>query len=213
MKKLNDDEILNNTKVYDDYHREHKMDDGWLPGNKNENFHLLTRLVELTGIPFSGSTCLDVGCGTGDLSLFLRKLGIKKYLGVDIYEPSIKKARIKYPDETFIHDDFLAATIRRKFDYAFCSGGLTIKLPERDNYTFLQASIEKMWKLTRIGIAFNILTDDDDDPDEDLFFYSQTKVEAICRQIIGKDAYVISEKTQGVHQIHVYLYRTTRQIK
>ncbi len=210
--KLTNAEIAHNKKLYDEYHIAYHMDDGWDTGNKESNFIDMAEIAIYTGIPLSGTKCLDVGCGTGDLSLFLRKRGVKDYLGIDIYEPSIKKAEKKYPDETFLFKDFLAAPIRRKFDYAFCSGGVTIKLPDTNNYEFLRATIEKMWRLTSIGIVFNILTDDDDDPDDDLFFYSADTVKKICREIVGEEAKIIMEKTPGIFQMHFYLYRDSQQI-
>src|SRR4051794_20738687 len=121
IKKLTKEDIKHNAKMYDIYHEQFKMDDGWLPGNKEDNFEYMMRLMEFTGVPLSGTSCLDVGCGTGDLSLFLRKRGIKNYTGYDIYTPSLKKAHKKYPNETFILEDFLAAPIRKKFHYVFCS--------------------------------------------------------------------------------------------
>lgn len=210
--KLTQQEIAYNKKLYDEYHKNYHMDDGWDTGNKESNFEDMAEIAVHTGVPISGTKCLDVGCGTGDLSLFLRKRGAKEYLGVDIYAPSIKKAQKKYPTETFLLADFLAAPIRKKFDYAFCSGGMTVKLPDTDNYEFLKATLKKMWRLTKIGIVFNILTDDDDDPDEDLFFYSADEVKKICREIIGKEAKIIMEKSPGIFQMHFYLYRDTLQI-
>lgn len=211
--KLTTEDIKQNTKMYDQYHKEFKMDDGWLPGNKENNFEYMHRLMEFTGVPLSGTSCLDVGCGSGDLSRFLRQRGVKKYVGYDIYEPSLKRARKKYPDETFVLQDFLAAPIRKKFHYVFCSGAMTVKQRSTNNYDFAEAMIRKMWKLTKIGLVFNLLTNEDIYVDPNLFFYSREKIEKICKEI-APDAHIVSEKTIGVYQIHVYMWRnTTEQLK
>ena len=63
-----------------------------------------------------------------------------------------------------------------------------------------------MWELTTYGVAFNVLTDDDEDPDEDLFFYNPERVLQICLNI-APDAVIGAEKTPNVSQIHVYMYR------
>ncbi len=211
-KKLETEDIKNNTKIYDTYVKVWRMEDAWLPGNKENNFSEMMKLVELTGIPISGATCLDVGCGTGDLSLFLRQRGSRDYLGIDIYGLSLKKARARYPHETFILDDFLNTKIKRKFDYGFCSGALTVKLKTMDNYEYLQAIVEKMWRLTKIGLTFNFLTDDEYLQDSDLFFYSIKKVKKICEKIIGQKAHISYEKTVHVKQVHFYLYRDAKQL-
>ena len=213
MTKLSERDIRQNTKMYDTYLWRFRMEDGWLPGNKQINFNLMMRLTEFAGVPISGSTCLDVGCGTGDLSLFLRQRGAEKYVGIDIYERSLREAREKYPDQTFIQDDFLAHPFSRKFDYAFCSGALTVKLPDTNNYEFLQETVKKMWDLTNIGLVFNVLTDEDTIVDPDLFFYNRNRVETICSEIAAV-GHTVSEKTPGdVFQIHVYMYRDAQQLK
>ncbi len=204
---LTKDDIALTTRLYDEYHEQYGMEDGWDKNHKQDNFAYMMRLPELTGVPISGSTCLDVGCGTGDLSLFLRKRGMKDYLGIDIYKTSVERAREKYPSEKFLLGDFLNMRIRRKFDYAFCSGALTIKLTNMDNYEFLAQVVSKMWRLARVGIVFNVLTEDDPFPDPDLFFYSIPRLLSICREVAGEDARIVSEKTPDVSQVHVYMHR------
>jgi SAM-dependent methyltransferase len=212
MTKLSSNDINQNTKMYDLYFDRFHMENGWLPGNQQINFSLMLRLTEFTGVPISGTSCLDVGCGTGDFSAILRQHGAKKYVGIDIYDTSLQKARQKYPDETFLQDDFLAHKFTSKFDYAFCSGALTVKLLDTNNYDFLQEAIQKMWDITRIGLVFNVLTDEDSFVDPDLFFYKRTKVEEICSQIAA-GGHTISEKTPGdVFQIHLYMYRDSPQV-
>ncbi len=208
--KLKKVDIEQNTYMYDKYQRLYQMEDGWHSGNKLRNFKEMAAIAEFTGVPLSGTSCLDVGCGSGDLSLFLRKRGVKEYLGIDIYEKAIQKAREKYPRETFILDDFLAVSLRKKFHYVFCSGSLTVKLPTMDNYTFLEAAVAKMWKLAKVGVVFNVLTDEEPEQERELFFYDPSKVENVCKHIIG-DNQLIIENTPNVAQIQVYLYRNDIQ--
>lgn len=204
-------DIAHNTERYDVYHNVFKMEDGWHKGNRERNFALLLKIADFTGVPISGTTCLDVGCGTGELSQWLRQRGAKQYLGIDIYEPSLKKAHAKYPHETFLHQDFLAAQFNQKFDYVFCSGALTVKQISLNNYEFFEEAVRKMWQLSEIGVAFNILTDDDIIVDHEIFFYSPKRVEVIC-QAIAPEAHLVWEPTEGVHQIHVYMYRDAKQL-
>jgi SAM-dependent methyltransferase len=208
IKKISPADIEQNTKMYDEYINEYHMDNGWHPGNQLYNFKALSRITDLTGTPFKDRNILDVGCGTGDLSAFLREEKINKYVGIDIYKPFLKKARKKYPKETFIEGDLLSGVITDPVDYAFCSGGFTVKL-SIDNYEFLSLMLAKMWELTKVGLAFNVLTDDDTDQDPDLFFYNPTKVLQICHDI-APDALYGAEKTPYLSQIHVYMYRDNK---
>ncbi len=205
LKTFPKEDIKRNTKIYDLYINTFKMDNGWNDGNQLYNFQALTRIEEMTGIPLNGKSVLDVGCGTGDLSIFLREKGISHYVGIDIYEPSLKQARKNYPDETFINGDLLRLELNHTFDYAFCSGALTIKLSV-NNYDFLEAMIRKMWEMTSVGLTFNVLTDKDPEPDSDLFFYNPEKVLQICHDI-DPTAVLGAEETETVAQIHVYMYR------
>ncbi|HSW97329.1 MAG TPA: class I SAM-dependent methyltransferase [Candidatus Saccharimonadales bacterium] len=192
------------TTVYKEYARLH-MEDGWADNHKLENFKLMMHLIELTDTSLDTTACLDVGCGTGDFSAFARKFGTKQYLGIDVYEPAIIKARRKYPKEQFILGDFLAIPIDQAFDYAFCSGGLSIKL-DTDNYAFLEAIITKMWQLIKIGLVFNMLIDTDTNPDPDLFFYHPPKVLEICKRI-GTNAKIEIKQHPVRAEMHVYMYR------
>lgn len=197
--------IDHNTKMYDEYIHDYHMLNGWDPGNQHYNFQALLRLTEMTGIKIANKSVLDVGCGTGDLVTFLEKEHLKKYVGIDVYASSIQLARKNHPNETFIEGDLLSEAFPEIFDYAFASGTFTVK-QTFDNYDFLFAMLEKMWELTTIGIAFNVLTDSDREPDPDLFFYNPEKVLRLCHEI-DAEAIIGAEETPNVDQIHVYMYR------
>ncbi len=208
MKKvtsISDKDIQHNSNIYDEYINHYKMKNGWHPGNQQYNFKTLLRLPQMAGVSLKNASVLDVGCGTGDLLKILKKEGISDYLGVDIYKPSLQKAQQIYPDDQFILGDILTMDFKEKFYFAFCSGALTVKL-SFDNYVFLQSMVAKMWSVTNVGLAFNVLTDDDRDPDPELFFYNPEKVLAICQKI-APDAIIGAERTPHVSQIHVFMYR------
>lgn len=210
MKKFSVKDIEHNTKMYDEYIHVYKMHNGWDEGNQEYNFKSLLRIADMTGIPLKGQSILDVGCGTGDLVTFLKKERIGRYVGIDIYKPSLIEARKNHPDMTFIEGDLLTEAFPELFDYAFASGAFTVKISE-DNYTFLKVMLEKIWSLTRIGLAFNVLTDSDREPDPDLFFYNPKRVLRICHEI-DPHAVIGAEETPHVDQIHVYMYRQHENI-
>jgi ubiquinone/menaquinone biosynthesis C-methylase UbiE len=205
MKRFTEKDIAHNKKMYDVYINELEMQNGWLPGNQEYNFQALLRLADMAGIPLRGKKVLDVGCGTGDFAIVLHHENIARYVGVDIYKPSLEIARKNHKHDTFLEGDILNDILTEQFDYAFSSGALTVNL-SIDNYEYMEAMVRKMWEVTDIGVAFNVLTDQDPDPDHDLFFYNPERVLQLCHDI-APDAIIGAEETPHVAQIHVYMYR------
>ena len=176
----------------------------WFGNHKIENYERLIKITEFADASLEGASCIDVGCGTGDFSEVLRKKGIKSYLGVDIFKPSIELAREKHPNEKFILADILSWKPDEKFEFVFCSGALTTRL-HSNNYDFIGSMIRKMWDISSIGISFNFLTDTTELIDRSLFLYSHQKVIGMCKDIVKPDGYVFYRVID--HEAHVYMYR------
>ncbi len=161
------------------------LPDGWSGQVQQENFEILGAIEDFAGIPLAGSSCLDVGCGTGELFPFLRDRKVGSYLGIDVLSASIVSARQKYPDGVFRQGDFLVEPRDERFDYVFCSGALTANIPS-GNYEYMQRILRRMWELARVGIAFNYLTDDNERESTSLFngfLFSREKVLDMCRSV------------------------------
>ncbi len=206
IQQITDKDIKHNAKMYDEYVNDLHWQNGWDENSQEENFADMLKIAKLANSSLANKTCLDVGCGTGDLSKRLRNWNIKSYTGIDIYHPFLEQAKQMYPQETFIEGDILQNILTKPFDFVFCSGALTVKL-SINNYDFLEAMVEKMWSLTKIGMVFNVLTDDDPYPDPDLFFYNIQHVTDICNRLVPKAKLVI-EKTKRFPQAHFYLCRS-----
>jgi len=204
MKKLSESDKQRNDTLYDIFRNVINLD-AWSEGQKEQNYQKLAKIVEYAGLPLDETSCLDVGCGTGDLSDFLRQRNVKDYLGIDIYEPSLDQARIKY-NERFENLDILGWETDEKFDYAFSSGALSTRL-DSDNNVFLEKMVKRMWDLTTVGVSFNFLTDEEPDTVPEIFFYSVDKVMAICKGIVGSNGKVSLEIDPDRYEAHVYLYR------
>jgi hypothetical protein len=106
---------------------------------------------------------------------FLREKGIGNYLGIDVLSPSIEVARLKYPGAPFRQGDVLVEPQGETFDFVFCSGAITAKLP-CGNYAYMERMIARMWELTDAGLAFNYLADDALKTDDLAFLFSREKV-------------------------------------
>ncbi|MBI2658322.1 class I SAM-dependent methyltransferase [Candidatus Woesearchaeota archaeon] len=203
MQKLSAKDIARNDRMYGMIAATGNPD-YWFGTHKEDNYQRLARITEFTKVPLNGTKCLDVGCGTGDFSKFLRKNGVSGYFGVDVYEPSLHFAREKYPHEKFKLIDLLEWETDEKFDYVFCSGGLSTRL-DSDNYDFMESMLRKIWGLARLGIAFNFLVDNTIVRDPNIFHYSFDRVLALCRQTTKDEGRIFYRIEDG--EAHVYLWR------
>ena len=86
LSRLSDSDHEKNNKLYDIYFNKIKWIDGWTKRDKVRNFNQMLKIEKLTDISFANSTCLDIGCGTGDLVPFLRKL--KTALLINSFPPT-----------------------------------------------------------------------------------------------------------------------------
>jgi SAM-dependent methyltransferase len=71
-----------------------------------EKKRIVSKVMDDYGIKITDSTnILEIGCGVGYWTEFLKSLGAKKYTGNDIADVSISKLRQMYPEYSFIHGD------------------------------------------------------------------------------------------------------------
>lgn len=200
-------DMIINHRIYS-FYLQLGLDDGWDKNDKWENFSIFTKISNLTGTALKDATILDVGCGTGDMAQFLSDKNIKEYMGVDIFEPAIEKAKERFPNHTFIAGDFLTLSIKKKFDFVFCSGAMTTKL-DSDNYEIIKPWIMKMWRIAKKGVAFNFLLDNNL-PDDILFLYNPNRVLEICRQSVPKANLqsITTDAGSGnrLQEMHVFLF-------
>jgi trans-aconitate methyltransferase len=152
----------------------------WSSQNAQQiRFQVLTQVGDLRG-----KSILDVGSGLGDLYAFLQKtVGDFDYLGIDLVPDLVTAARAKYPQARFENQDILDFN-DPKFDYVLSSGVMSFKVPQHFEKYF--AMIKKMFSLTRLGLAFNML-DRRGHVDNELYAaYNAGEIEAFCRTLTPK---------------------------
>lgn len=151
---------------------------------------------------------LDVGCGYGGLLDLIKERQLSvKYAGIDICAGMIEVAKARHPDVQWFLGDILSLRLRQKFDYVVCNGILTQKLSAsiRDMNFFLRALIFKMFKLCRIGIAFNVMTTHVNYMKPNLYYHNPVELLGWCMSEITSK--VMLDHAYPLFEYTVYLYK------
>jgi SAM-dependent methyltransferase len=113
-------------------------------------------LREMLPEDLSGLTLVDVGCGFGDLLLYLREHddAPATYIGMDLHERMVSVARERTGAE-IIQGDVLSAELPAA-DWYVCSGSLNNLTREET-----RLAVERCYAAARQGMAFNLLSGED----------------------------------------------------
>ena len=148
-------------------------------------FRELINIIELKNY----DKVLDVGCGLGDLSKYLRRRKFNvRYLGVDFIDGFIKTAKKKYENNRtkFLRLDIKNKNFPKKHDWLILSGLFNDQKKNADKFMF--QIIKKMFKSANKGIAFNGLSKYVDYEDKSLFYSYPDKVFQFCIKNLSKYA-------------------------
>ena len=119
---------------------------------------------------------LDVGCGFGDYFNYLKQRGIKnvKYCGVDISNKIVDFAKEKNSLVNVIQGNVLDLSDDEKYDYVISLGFNCVKTGS--NWETLTQVLDKMWKLSKKGIAYNAVSTFSETSPRKIYFVSPAKV-------------------------------------
>ncbi|MCI4668288.1 MAG: class I SAM-dependent methyltransferase [Bacteroidia bacterium] len=127
---------------------------GWTSQKaQQDRFEALSQIGEL-----NNSSILDVGCGHGDLNIFLRKKYPEfNYTGMD-HMPEILDVALQknkgIPDTTFLLANFWQAELPRA-DYVLASAALSYR---HSDSNFLPKMIKKMFLSCQKAFGFTLLS-------------------------------------------------------
>jgi SAM-dependent methyltransferase len=129
--------------------------------------------------PLHGTRVLDVGCGLADFYDFLQRRGIDVgYTGHDLNPEAIAQARERYPALRLEAGDLMDLADSKAFDYVFASG--LFYLRQASPWEYLEASVRKLFGLSRRGLAFNSLSTLAPRRDASEFYADPARVLAFC---------------------------------
>lgn len=165
------------------------------------------RFSVLAGIaPLAGSRLLDVGCGLGDLRLWLLRNGIAvDYCGLDIAPRMVEAARSRQPEAEFsVGTVFTELESGRRHDYVVASGIFYNRHDQPFNY--LRQAVQAMFRLCNRGVAFNTLSAWRDLPPDNEFCADPLEVVSFCRNLTKR---IVLRHDYHPADFTVYLYRET----
>jgi len=143
-----------------------------------------------------GKKILDLGCGLGDLFLFLKQQGITvDYTGYDIVSGFIAHCQKTYPGFKFEDRDILFSKPKENFDYILCSG-----IFAHGNREFFEEMTKTAFQLCNTGYAFNMFESKKDD----FFKICQQEVLFTCRSLKPKNIKVIKNYLHNDYTIFLY---------
>lgn len=170
-----------------------------------------TRFAVMRGLSPTGrmSDLCDLACGTGGFLEHLNAAGAppERYLGLDISEAAIGTARAKHGATRFAVHDLLADPAPGQFDYVVANGLFTVKdsLSTADMWAFLRAMTTTMWDMTRVGMAFNVMSAVVDWQREDLFHVASDELLSWLYSLAGRR--VILRADYDLYEYTAYVYR------
>ncbi|MBK9577001.1 MAG: class I SAM-dependent methyltransferase [Fibrobacterota bacterium] len=131
----------------------------------------------------SGKVVLDLGCGHGDLKPHLdARFSDLKYLGLDIMPEFVEEARRRYghlPDTHFLQANFLTTGLP-DVDVVLACGSLNYWT---ENVLHPEPTILKMWEIAKLGVAFNLLDENEFASDQVLCGHDPDQILSFCRNL------------------------------
>ena len=157
---------------------------------------------------------LDLGCGYGALYGHLLQLKLVKFIdysGIDLSLEILKAAKTLYPDIKFSHCDLLGgSTMIEDFDFIIMNGLFTVKsqMTQPQMFDFFSAMLDKVYRIARIGLSFNIMSTHVDWLRDDLFHVSFDKMAEILQKVCGR--HFVFRADYGLYEYTVYVYKKPR---
>ena len=157
-------------------------------------FKQLCKIIEGTTEAYSLN---DLGCGYGALLDFLDdNYRLRTYCGIDVSDDMVRAAQARYmtdPRARFI----AAATPDASADYGIASGIFNVRLGRSDEewLDYLQATLSKLDRTSRLGFAFNCLTSySDEDKKRDYLYYADPcKLFDLCKRRYSKQVALLHD--------------------
>lgn len=199
---MSDNPYQKNIQFYSSLLAEHGLHARSLNWGSEESqakrFRVLSQVAEL-----NNQYILDVGCGLGDYYQWLKAQ--KKdvhYHGIDITPGMIETATSRFPGVKFDVGTIDTINETGEVDYSFASG--IFYLVENEPFSFMKATISKMFTVSRKAIAFNTLSDWATVKTNDEFYASPIETLEFCHSL---SPYVTIRHDYHPADFTIYIYK------
>jgi hypothetical protein len=170
-------------------------------------FAVLSEVAALDGLDVH-----EVGAGAGHLCDFLREVAPgARYSGSDPSAAMLAEARRLHPGVRFERRGLLDDPPQAAFDVVLCSGLFHVKLghPQDEWQGFVEAGIRALWRMCRVAIAFNLMTDRVDFRVPQLHYASPAGTFEFCRAELSP--FVTLRHDYPLREFTVYVRREGRR--
>lgn len=153
--------------------------------------------------PLQHRRILDVGCGLGDFCDYLQSQGLTvDYTGYDLVPDMVARARKRYPQGRFEVRDVLQGLGDERFDYIVSSGAFNIDFG--NNLAAVQSLLRVMFNACTQGVAMNMLSIADPQPDPFFYHYQPQVMQAFCQtfcpRVVVREDYLPNDFTLYLHR-------------
>ena len=135
------------------------------------------------------------------------------YSGSDASGRMVDAARERHPNLRFERGELpVPGPGTPRYDVLLCSGLFHVKLrsPDDEWWTHVCETLRRMFDSCRIGIAFNLMSDQVDFRSPDLFYAEPGRTLDFCRHELSRR--VVLRHEYPLYEYTVYVYRADAQI-
>jgi SAM-dependent methyltransferase len=174
-------------------------------------YKIMTDIFNFRNLANNKIAVLDLGCGYGGIIEFLRKHNLEKnvdYHGIDLSQKMIDAAKSRYPGQFFECRDIVKKPlIEYSFDFVIMNGLFTVKreLPQEVMLKFFKQFIKAAFKVCKIGLAFNVMSNHVDWKRDDLFHLSFDQLARFLSKDVSRD--FIFRSDYKLYEYTVYLFK------
>jgi SAM-dependent methyltransferase len=194
-------------KLYSDNFKEFGYDAksvGW--GTKEKQYLRFSKLMQVVVDKNTKFTINELGCGYGELIKFLQsyKFNFNKYYGYDISQEMLAGFKAYIPDNNY--ELFLSPLIKTHADYTIASGIFNVKFNSDDLLweNHIKNTLQNMFEMSKIGMAFNLLTTYVDFRRENLYYADPVFYFDFCKKHFSRKVNLIHDYDLFEWTIHVY---------
>jgi SAM-dependent methyltransferase len=183
------------------------------PNRRDAETRYRVMLDVIASAPGQPVTLLDFGCGAAHLQEYLTRQGRGDitYIGVDASPKFVELSRRKFPATTFYCVDVLVdERPLPEVDYVVMNGVVTEKrgLSFDEMREYMEQLLPRVFRLARIGLAFNVMSQHVDWQRDDLFHLPFDTLASFVRANLSR--HFTFRADYGLYEYTTYVYREPR---